>query len=343
MKTVLRATALALALSSLAASAARAAEVVINYSNWMPAAHLLHTEAIVPWTEEVAQVTEGRVKINILPKVVGSVPSQYDVVRDGLADMALFIPGYTPGRFNVVSVGELPMLSDDPLTGAVSFNWFYETVITPMDVFKGVHMVAMFTTSPGQIFTVKKPVETLADMKGLKLRSPLATTGPMLAAMGAVPVQKPVSELYELLVGGILDGTLAGKEQVAGFKLGEVINHLTLVPGGLYNSVLGIAINEDVWARIDEADRAAITKISGRALAEKVGRAYRTLDQRGLEIMGHPPKTVLTASPEFVAEITAAVAPVIDQTLADSGLQDPAAVLADYKAQIAKFRSEFAQ
>lgn len=324
------------------ATTAGAADVTINYSNWIPPSHLLHSEAIVPWADEVAKVTGGRVKINILPKVVGSVPAQYDVVSDGLADMGLFVPGYTPGRFNATAIGELPMLSDDPLVGAVAFNWLYETTLKQKDIFKGVHVVAMFTTSPGQIFTARKQVNTLADLRGLKLRSPLASTGPMLSAMGAVPVQKPVSELYELMTSGIIDGTLAGKEQVAGFKLGEVINHLTLVSGGLYNSVLGVIINQDVWNRIAPADQEAIRKVSGRALAEKVGRAYRKLDADGLALMGKSGKTVTTASPAFLAEIATAVAPVVQTILTNSGVANAGDVLATYKEQIAVFRKELA-
>lgn len=78
---------------------AQAESVTLRYSQWLPATYPLQAEIIDPWFEEIARVTEGRVTIVATPKVVGTVAGQYDVLVDGLADVALVVPGYTPGRF----------------------------------------------------------------------------------------------------------------------------------------------------------------------------------------------------------------------------------------------------
>src|SRR5688572_17690140 len=90
---------------SLAATTAFA-QTTIKYSNWLPVTHFIHKDVMVPWFAEIEKVTAGRVKIEVLPKVVGTAASQFDVVRDGLADVGYVIPGYTPGRFTVTEVGE---------------------------------------------------------------------------------------------------------------------------------------------------------------------------------------------------------------------------------------------
>ena len=81
--------ALAFALGASWASA----ETVLRYSSWIPATHPMTSEVCEPWAAEVERVTEGRVKIEVLPKVVGTVPTQFEVVRDGLVDIALIVDG----------------------------------------------------------------------------------------------------------------------------------------------------------------------------------------------------------------------------------------------------------
>src|SRR5690606_35882949 len=92
---------------------ASSAQTVIRYSPWLPPGHAVHEGLLRPWAAEVEKLTEGRVQIEFLPKAVGSPAAQFDVVRDGLADMGVILPGYTPGRFPLLDMGELPLLSSD--------------------------------------------------------------------------------------------------------------------------------------------------------------------------------------------------------------------------------------
>ena len=74
-----------------------AAQTVLRYSNWLPAGYPVRTQIQEPWMAEIEKVTQGRVKVESSPKVIGTVAGQFDAVRDGLADMALIVPGFTPG------------------------------------------------------------------------------------------------------------------------------------------------------------------------------------------------------------------------------------------------------
>ena len=83
-------TAAAAAAVTLLSFGANAADITLRYSNWLPAGYHLTDQVMKPWMEDVERVTEGRVKVEILPKVVGTVPGQYDAAADGLADVTLF-------------------------------------------------------------------------------------------------------------------------------------------------------------------------------------------------------------------------------------------------------------
>src|SRR5437667_8863574 len=86
---------------------------VLQYSNWLPPGHAMRVNVIEPWIAEVEKVTAGRVRIETMPKVIGTVPAQFDVARDGQADLVVFVNGYTPGRFEISEVLELPFTSDN--------------------------------------------------------------------------------------------------------------------------------------------------------------------------------------------------------------------------------------
>lgn len=315
------------------------AQTVLKVSNWIPMQHAYNTDVVIPWAAQIDKATQGRVKLEILPKVVGTPGTQYEVARDGLADIVTVVPGYSPGRFDIFGLGELPMASADPTVGAPAYFNFYEKHLAALNLFKGTHVLSVFTTSPGQIFTSKKPVTSMADLSGMKLRSPVTTTVDSLKAVGAVPMQKPSTELYELLSGGVLDGTLAGPDQVNGMRLGEVTKHLTVVPGGFYSSVMAVMINEDAWKKISEADRKSIQAISGKPFAERIGVVFSRSVAEGTAAFKAKGGTVTQASPALVADLKKAFEPM-EKAMYDkarkAGLANPEVALAELKAEIAK-------
>ncbi|MGF7159271.1 TRAP-type C4-dicarboxylate transport system substrate-binding protein [Rhodoligotrophos appendicifer] len=341
-----RAGALALAGLAVALTASLAqAQVVLKYSSYNPLTHFVNSEVMLPWGKQVEEVTQGRVKMEALTKMVGTAPAQYDVVRDGLADMAFITPGYTPGRFDLASLGELPLLSDDPVVASVAYNRFFDKYLAPIGLFDDVHVLATFVGSPGNVFGRNAAITKAADFNGLKIRAAVSMTIPLLKNLGAAPVQKPVTELYELLSTGVLDGSLSGADQAVTYNIADVAKAITLVPGGLYNSALGVVVNKDSWAKISPEDQAAIMKISGEELAKRMGEAFRKPMQAGIDAMKAKGKDVVTADATLVAAIAEAAKPVEAQLLESAkakGLADPTAAMADYRAMIKAIGPEFA-
>lgn len=325
------------ALSLLAAPPVMAQTV--KYSNWMTPHHPMHVEVFKPWMTEVEKVTEGRVKFDIPPKTVGTVPTQFDVLRDGLADMAVFVPGFSPARFEMIEVAELPLFCDEPEVMAPATYAMYEKHLKKYNEFKGVHIVSIFTTAPGHILTGKKPIRSMADLKGMKLRMSIASSSMTITSFGAVPVQRPVTEVFELISTGVLDGTFSGKEQLISFNLLEVMNNLLVVPGGLYNSVLALGISEDRWNSISQKDRDLMMKGGGEAMATAIGRTYAKSDEAAVAAMKAANKNIVVANDAFLADIRKAVAgneQAWIEKAKKKGLANPEMVIADFRADIAQ-------
>lgn len=115
----------AAALSMLAGTLpASAEEVVLRYSNWVPATHPIITKVIEPLSRDLEEATEGRVTIEVLP-ALGLPPGHFDLVENEVADMAFSVHGYTPGRFTLTEIGELPFTHTDDVEKPLSLSTGY--------------------------------------------------------------------------------------------------------------------------------------------------------------------------------------------------------------------------
>lgn len=315
------------------------AQVALKYSSWLPAGHWLNTTGLLPWAAEVEKATQGRVKVEMLPKTVGTPPTQFDVVRDGLADLSIIVTGYTPGRFELAEMGELPFLGDDPRVMSPTFDRIYRKHFAAANEFKGVEVLSIFTIAPGHIFTAKKQIRTLEDMKGLKLRSASATGTRALNLMNAVPILKSSTEAFEMLSTGVIDGSLMLQETVKSTNSLGLLRYGLLVPGGLFNSSLAVIVNSDKWKTIPAADQQAIMAVSAEKLAAAIGKAYAAADQASVDAMKEAKYSLERASPALAADLRRTMAPIEQEWIAKAkkkGITDPAAALADFRSSVEK-------
>jgi len=316
--------------AGLAITQAQAETVTLRYSNWLPLNYPLNEGVMIPWIEEVEKVTEGRVRIEMTPKVVGTVPGQYDVVADGLADISLFLPGYAPGRFPLIDGLELSFLGNDPTKRCPATWEAYEQFIAPLDIFKDVQVLSVYCSNSGQFVMTNKALTSVEDFNGMKIRTPHPAISEALELLGAVPVSKPASEVYELASGGIIDGAVFPLDSTTGFKLEGVMKKVTLVPGGISNTMVLISVNKDAWAKVSEADQKAILAVSEGALAERTGKNLEKVDAEAREALKNAGAEFNTLSEEAVEQIKQKIAPVRERWIAkakEAGLDNPEAML----------------
>ena len=293
--------AIALGLSLIAPAAS--AQVTLNVNTWVPPSHLLVADVVMPFCKDVEGATQGRVKCNLLTKSVVAAPQTFDAVKDGLADISFIVPGYTPGRFVLADAPEFPFMGDTSEALSVAYQRVYEKMLAKHDEFKGVHVLAVFTHGPGQIYNTKRAVTSLKDLDGLKIRVGGGLVNEVAKVLGTVPMLKPAPESYELMSQGVADGVFFPKESPLSFKLVPLIKHITYVPGGLYNTSFAHIVNETKWKQISDADRAAITKLSGVELARRTGKAWDATDAKGEKAVRDANIPIVTADAKFVAEI----------------------------------------
>jgi TRAP-type transport system periplasmic protein len=313
-------------------------QVVLTASSWLPPTHTL-SQSQAKWCEEVSQATANRVRCNTLPKPVVAPPGTFDAVRDGLADLSFSVQGYTPGRYVLTQMAELPGLGDSAEATSVAYQRIHERHLAKLGEHKGMRVIAVFTHGPGLIMNTKRPVTSIEDLSGLRFRVGGGVVNEVGKAIGANLTLRPAPESYELLSSGVMDGTFFPAESFEAFRLDKLIRHVTTFPGGLYNTSFAFVMNEGAWNKISKQDQQAIEKLSGEHAARLFGRGWDTVDRRAKAMMQAQGVQMVEADKKFVDTVRTRTAPIEQKWAADAkarGLANPEQVLKEFRAEISK-------
>jgi TRAP-type C4-dicarboxylate transport system substrate-binding protein len=316
------------------------AQITLTLSSWVPPAHLL-TRAQSDWCGEVSKATSGRIQCNLLPKPVAPAPGTFDAVRDGLVDLSFSVHGYTPGRFTMGKIAEMPFLGDSAVATSVAYQRIYEKHLAALGEHKGMHVITVFTHGPGVIFNSKQSVTKLTDLEGIKFRVGGGVVNDVGKALGVNMTLKPAPQSYELLSSGVVDGVWFPDESIVSFKLDKLIKHRTAMPGGLYNTSFALVMNEATWKKIPKADQDIIHRMSGEWAARFIGKYWDDTDAASREAQKAAGIQSVAADAKFVADFKAKTAGIEAAWVKEAetkGLANAAAVLQEFRAEIAKVK-----
>ncbi|MFD0916076.1 TRAP transporter substrate-binding protein [Pseudahrensia aquimaris] len=337
-RSILKAGALGVALScTIGATAAFAQNVTLRMSTWLPPRHHLVADTLPTWIKTIEEASGGTLTIKIDPAPIAKPPAQYDVVRDGAADMAYHVAAYTPGPFEILRGLELPFLSPNGEIGSqAAYDWYDRNIGFDKE-FKDVKVVTLMVHGAGAIHS-KKSITKLEDLEGVKLR--VGGGGVRMSeALGATPVAMPAPQAYEAIQKGVADGAMFPFEGVRGFKIGELTDHHLKIPGGLYTTVFAVMMNRAKWDALSDEHKKVLTEQGGIAGAKILGAGWDRADEAGLEVATADGGMVHELSPEEVARWKEKVAFMNEDWIkrADDAGLDGKALLADLIATVEKY------
>lgn len=324
--------AMALAMSFNTASA----QTVLTMSSWVGPSHPLTRDVLGGWAAAVEKATNGRVKMQMLAKHPVAAPGTFDGVRDGVMDVSYVTASYTPARHPLPLLAELPGSGGTAEINSVAFSRIHWKHLHKAGEYKGVKLLGVFTHGPGQMFLVKKPVNSVADIAGMKIRSGGGISEASAKALGASPLVKPAPESYEILASGVADGTFFPSESIKSFNLDKVVKHATIFPGGFYSSAFGFFMNEEKWNKLAKQDQDAIMSVSGEALARLAGKAWDAADKGGMDALKAAGVNIQQASPAFIAEVRSRTEPLANNWIQAANAKglDGAKVLAEFREEL---------
>ncbi len=255
------------AVALAASTSVQAQNVTLRFSNWLPPTHPMVTEMLNPWAKDVEQATEGRVKIQVLPPW-GTPASHYDLVRNGVADMTIGVHSYTPERFKLTEMVELPMTAENAQVNSLAYWRTYQKYFMGKNEHAGTKLLGAWVPGSYQLWTAAK-VDSLDKLDGTKIRIPGVLVERIAKLLGLVSISSTLTEAYDQISRGIIDGMFQNYTTVIDFNLARFMPNLFVLPGGFSASSQFMVVNERSWQRISEADRAAIDALSGEALVKR--------------------------------------------------------------------------
>jgi len=254
---------------------------------------------VVPWAKDIETKTNGRVKIEMYPNgTLGAAEDHYDMVVHGVCDIAGPMIEYTPGRFPIFEINKLPMLFPSAEVAGAVLNEIAQKYCVGTEL-KDVKVLWVESTTPLQLQLKKRPVQTMEDLKNLKINCEGRIVAQTLKALGAVPVNMATPEIYSSLERGVIDGTVFGWEGTIAFKIQDVTKYRTECD--LCVMAWPIIMNLAKWNSLPADIQKVFEDLSGTKRARMAGAAFDATDKyikqaiMGIDAkVGNPKPTVLS-------------------------------------------------
>ncbi len=306
-----------------------AAPTKVLFNSFIQKGHLWNQGVLLPWLDMVTEETEGRVVFEVPPSSLAAPQAQYDGVVKGVFDAAYTANIFVENRIKLPAIGQLPFSQVSSEASSLALWNTYEKYFAQANEYKDVHLLALWVGMGGDIVSTKEPVDSLDDLKGIKVYALPGSTADMMERAGAAVVAVPAVRSYELISSGTVDA-FAGLDgyDFEMFKDMQYGKHVTKVPGGTASPVFSIFINKRVWNRISKEDQATITRLAREPLGKLMGvydrnmrESEKRLTEQGIVYQD--------ASESFLEELKQVGQPSIDAWFAEAeklGVNGPEAL-----------------
>jgi len=251
------------------------------------------------WMDKVEKDSGGRIKFEGYPAMqLGGTPVQlYDQAKDGVVDIVWTLPGNTAGRFPRVEVFELPFMMSNAEATSKAYWEYVQTMAA--DEFKDTQVLALQVHGPGVIHTADKPVKSIADLKGQKLRAPTRQVTKLMGVLGATPVGMPLPSIPDALSKGTISGCVIPWEVVPSVKVQELTKfHAEFDPAGgcLYTTTFVMCMNKAKYNSLPPDLKKVIDANSGLATSAWLGKTQQGNDPIGRKTAVDRGNTIFTVS-----------------------------------------------
>ena len=281
--------------------------IKLKAANYLPATHPM--SLLTGWfCDEVKNRTKGQVEITYHAGGTLLNPvKMYDGVVTGITDMGLSHIQYTRGRFPVMEVFDLPLGFPSGWVDTQVATDFYNKY-KPKE-WDDVHVLYVTPTGPLILQTIAKPVKTLEDLKGLKIRA-TGQLSDITKALGGLPVPLPMPDVYEALRRGVIDGVIVDLSTLKYWKFAEVTKYVTA------DWQIGTAItfywviSKKKWDTLSPDIQKVFTEVASEA-RDKQAALWDSMDIEGRDLFTSKGGQMINLSDAEAERWKKAVEPVI--------------------------------
>lgn len=252
----------------------------LQLSSFFPEEHPMGTFT-EEWAADVSEATGGRAEIEVFPS--GSLTSAgecYQGVVDGISDMCHTALAYTPGRFPLMEVVDIPGWTGSGTVTSQVANRLYQEV--EPEGLSDTEMMFLHAHPPGNLMMADEPVTSMDELRGKKIRTTGLSVG-IVESLGAQAVTMPLPEVYDPLMRGVVDGTLGAVNGLKYYRHSEVTQHTTVAPSVGYVTAMMVVMNKDVWSKFTADEQERIQAIN-EDYSLKAGQLWDEMSREGVEV-----------------------------------------------------------
>ena len=285
-----------------------AAEKVLKLASFVPPIYVLHKPIFLKFADDLSAATNGSVKVKVYPSgELGKGPAeQYMRAAKRIAEITYGLPGYTSPMFPRNLLIELPGVTHGHRDAT-------EKIWKVMDKhligeYKKTRPLAVFVTPPAVFMMRNKPVRSLGDLKGLKMRVASKSAAAIIEAYGATPVQMPANKVYTSMSTGVVDGALMGSDSLLIFKLIEPTKYVTVGLPEMPTTIF-LVMNENAYNELSSKEKSALDSLTGLGMSLRAADGLAGFGKLALKkFSGIPGKEIIELSSAERVKFDAAAA-----------------------------------
>ena len=281
------------------------------------------------WADTLNERSGGKINVEFFwSESLGGATELMDLVSAGAVDLVAPAPSYFPTELPLTNITQLPAVFPTAASA--------QLLAEDLDGIPGVqeensenNIVPLFWTSiPPYHVLCNKPIRTIADFKGVRVRSYGEFVPRMWESIGAVPVTTTSPEVYEGLQRGLLDCSYLPNDFALAYKLNEVADYYV---DANFGAIIGwpIYLNREVWESWPQHVRDLVKEVSMEAAQRDrdeirlVGEAAeKSLLDGGLELVEfEEPEALRDALPDMLS--------IWVEQMGQRGLEEAAQAIAD--------------
>lgn len=333
-----------LAIASMTALAVASADARdLRLASGAPPVHPAANPLYAKFAEFLPQETNGALTgVMIGPEVVNIVQVK-QALQSSLADVGNLLPLFAAADLpNSVLTADLAFLATNPHAMGAAMTEYVVTCGECQAEFKKLGGVFMGAgSSDVYVLLTTKPVRSAADLKGLRLRSGGAPYARWADAMGAAPAQVPVSDQFEQISQGVLDGTMGSISDLISYRLIDVAKYIIDLPLGTYHTTSNFTVTNATWASLSVDERKGFARAANKASAlftqnwgyDRPENVRKQAQEKGIEIIPATQEMIDATNAFRQSDLETAVKVAESQL----GVKDAAAKIARFRELVAKW------
>jgi TRAP-type C4-dicarboxylate transport system substrate-binding protein len=275
---------------------------------------ILYNGGVKPFVDAVNSEAKGLLEIEVFFRgALGKAPAQQpQLVRDGVADLAFIVPGYTADQFPDNAAIELPGLFRDQQEASLVY-----TRMIAANALRGYEdfiVVTAFTVEPHSIHT-RRPIASLDDLKGLKIRVNNPTEAATFEKLGMQGIVMPVNQIADAIGSGAIDGAALPPAMLAEFGVGRLATYHYMIHADAPS--LALVMSRAKFASLPPRAQDIIRKHSGEWSVSQSNAFFEEINAKSMQqLLSDPKRHVIFPSQAERIRIDAAFKEVIGEWVA---------------------------